>query len=155
MWIYNSNSLKNEDIPKDAVGFIYLITNTKTNQFYIGRKLLWSKKSRQVKGKKVSSTVPSNWQDYWSSSPIISEDIKENGKDHYKREVLFFAYGKGALIYGEEKALYVLGALETDKCINNNIRSKVYRSWVKNKIDPRMNDTLDQIKSSLSSSSSS
>jgi hypothetical protein len=42
-------------------------------------------------------------------------------------------------------ALYSLGVLESDKWLNNNIRSKIYRSWVK----PDEAKTLREVLSTL------
>jgi len=40
-WLYtNTEFTKLEDFPQDCFGFIYKITNTLTNQYYVGKKFL-------------------------------------------------------------------------------------------------------------------
>lgn len=132
-WIYKGNTLVSlDDVPEKSVGFIYLITQVSTGKRYIGRKLLTKAATKTVKGKKKKTRVESDWKDYWSSSPKIKQWIEENGgTDDFKREILQFVSSKGMLAYAEEMALYMMGALESDAFINDNIRSKVYRTWVK------------------------
>jgi len=133
-WIYKGSPLTSiEDIPVDkAIGFIYIITQKSTGKKYIGKKLLTKSATKQVKGKKKKKRVESDWLTYWSSSPKIKQWIEEaGGTQDFEREILLFVTSKGMLAYGEELALYMVGALETDLWINDNIRSKVYRSWCK------------------------
>lgn len=130
-WIYNGKEIQNEDIPPKAIGFIYLITHTPTGKKYIGRKLLTKAATKTVNGKKKKIRKPSDWENYWSSSPKLLEFIDECGYDQFSREILTFVTSKGMLVYAEELALYMMGVLEEDCWFNDNIRSKVYRSWVK------------------------
>lgn len=133
-WIYQGKEiLSEEDIPVDnAIGFVYLITQKSTGKRYIGRKLLTKSSSKTINGKKKKVRVQSDWLKYWSSSPQIKEWIKEaNGPDDFTREILGFVSSKGSLVYAEELCLFELGVLESDNWINENIRSKIYKSWVK------------------------
>lgn len=132
-WTYNDKIITStEDIPDKSVGFIYMITQLSTGKRYIGRKLLTRAATKTVKGKKKKTRVESDWKDYWSSSPKIKQWIEENGgTDDFKREILQFVSSKGQMVYAEEMALYIVGALESDLWVNDNIRSKVYRTWVK------------------------
>jgi len=123
------------DPPADAIGFIYRIVHQPTGKFYIGRKLLHKKKTRQVKGKKKSVLVESDWRTYFGSSPALLGEITLNGPDQYTREILTFVNTRGALMYAEELALFLCGALERDDCYNGNIRSKIMRSWIYGKLD--------------------
>ena len=50
MWIYKNEPL--EEVPENAYGYVYLITNNLTGRKYIGKKLFWFKKTKVVKGKK-------------------------------------------------------------------------------------------------------
>lgn len=111
------------------MGFIYLITQKSTGKRYIGRKLLTKASKKTVNGKKKKTRVQSDWQKYWSSSPQIKEWIKEaGGTNDFTREILCFVSSKGMLAYAEEFFLYSMGVLESDNWLNNNIRSKIYRS---------------------------
>ena len=88
--------------------------------------------TKMVDGKKKKLRKASNWKDYWSSSPWLKAAITAEGTEFYQREILFFATSKSSLNYAEEKIQYSLGVLEKDDWINDNIRSKMYRKWVKN-----------------------
>lgn len=133
-WTYKNSVISSvSDIPQDAkyVGFIYIITQLSTGKKYIGRKMLWSNKTKQVNGKKKKIQVESDWLNYWSSSPKIQAWIEAAGNaDDFKKEILVFCKSKGSMTYLEESALYQVGALLSDDWINDNIRSKVYRTWI-------------------------
>lgn len=132
-WMYQGAPIESIDqisVPK-AVGFIYLITQISTGKKYIGKKLLTKASRKTTKGVTKKTRAESDWQDYWSSSPTLKEIFKEQGYDDFKREILVFAASKGSMVYCEELALYMVGALETDKWFNENIRAKVYRTWCK------------------------
>lgn len=140
-WIYKNHFLNSESdlfrvlslpetiTPKTlpVIGFVYCITERETGKSYIGRKLLTHPK--RVKNKKTR--VYSDWMNYWSSSPALKLLIEEKGKHSFDREILAFLSSKGSLVYAEELCLFQLGVLESDKFFNNNIRSRIYRSWVK------------------------
>lgn len=132
-WKYKDSIIESVDqIPNSkAIGFIYIITQISTGKRYIGKKLLTKAATKQTKGVKKKIRKESDWKSYWSSSPKIHAWIEENGYDDFKREILVFVSSKGMLAYSEELALYSLGALESDLWLNDNIRSKVYRSWCK------------------------
>ena len=50
MWLYKNEPF--EEVPENAYGYVYLITNNVTGKKYIGKKLFWFKKTKTVKGKK-------------------------------------------------------------------------------------------------------
>lgn len=131
MWLFQGSILVEDKIPEKAIGFIYLLRQLSTGKKYIGRKLLTKAATKTVNGKRKKIRKESDWKDYWSSSPQILEWIAESGTTDFTREILTFCHSKGSLIYAEELALYAVGALESDAWLNNNIRSKIYRSWVK------------------------
>jgi hypothetical protein len=47
-WLHNGIEFTSEDI-KNYVGFVYLITNQTNGKQYIGKKLFWAIKRKQVK----------------------------------------------------------------------------------------------------------
>lgn len=143
-WIYKNHELNLSDIPNDAIGFLYLITDTKTSKSYIGKKLLTKAATKVVNGKKKKIRKPSDWQDYWSSSPTILEMIEKDGCDSLKREILLFCNTKSALNYAEEKAQFIFGVLESDHWINSNIRSKIFKKHFQNQQEflRELNSTL-------------
>lgn len=128
-WIYLNNVLNEADIPKTAIGFIYKIVNIDTDKWYIGRKLLTKAATKMINGKKKKLRKPSDWADYWSSSPFLLEEIELEGKEKYRREILMFVDTKASLMYAEEYLLYASGSLFDSNCYNSNIRSKVFRAW--------------------------
>lgn len=134
-WFYKGQEINSEeDLPKDKkyIGFIYLITQKSSGKKYIGRKLLHKTKYVTVNKKKKKVMVQSDWLTYYSSSPVINEHIEQHGTDDFGREILTFVSSKGNMVYCEELALYTVGALEQpDLWLNENIRAKVYRNWVK------------------------
>ncbi len=50
-WLWNGAPVKEESL-KDVYGIVYEITNLKTGQRYIGKKLLWNKKIKIKNGKR-------------------------------------------------------------------------------------------------------
>jgi hypothetical protein len=134
-WLYKGKEIEDSDIPAKAQGFIYLITYLPTNQKYIGRKLLTKAHRRQKNKKIIRTRVESDWREYWSSSPDVKQLVEEKGADNFVREILVFADTKGQLNYLEEKFLYCVGALESEVWLNSNIRSKMYKRNILNKLD--------------------
>lgn len=132
-WFYEDKPIeKIEDIPVEkAIGFIYIITQLSTGKRYLGKKLLTKSSRKTINGKTKKTRTESDWKTYWSSSPKVKELVKEVGEHDFRRDIIQFVTSKGSLAYNEELALYMLGALETDKWFNDNIRAKVYRSWCK------------------------
>lgn len=148
-WLYKGKELDDSDIPEKAQGFIYLITYLPTNQKYIGRKLLTKAHRRQKNKKVIRTRVESDWREYWSSSPDVKQLVEEKGADNFVREILVFADTKGQLNYLEEKFLYCVGALESEVWLNSNIRSKMYKRNILNKLDTvEMNAVLLSITNS-------
>ena len=144
-WEYKGKQLEIDDIPTKAIGFIYMITQLSTGKRYIGRKMLTSASRKTVKGKTKKTRKESDWMTYWSSSPKIKQWIEESGYDDFSREILLFVSSKGMLAYAEEMALYSVGALESDDWINDNIRAKIYRSWVKPDEAKQLRELLTKI----------
>ena len=54
MWKWKNKIL--EEIPKNKVGFIYIIENIKTKQFYIGKKQFFNSKTVKLSNKKPHDT---------------------------------------------------------------------------------------------------
>lgn len=131
MWLFKDKELQEEDIPDEAIGFIYIIKND-NNKKYIGRKLLTKASYKMVKGKKKKVRKVSDWKNYWSSSPEILKDI-ESGL-LFTREIILFCNNLSQLNYSEEKLQYSLGVLESENWYNSNIRAKVFKKNILNKV---------------------
>lgn len=136
-WIFEGKEIKVlEETPKGSYGFIYEITNLLTGQKYIGQKCLYSfrKKVTMVPGKGTRmkkqvtyDKLEADWQRYWGSNISLKSEIKKVGKEHFKKEILFFVNSKAQLTYYETKLLFSRGVLEPgSNYINDNILGKFY-----------------------------
>lgn len=132
-WIYHFRPVEEEDI-EGYLGFVYLITNLTNGKKYIGKKLLKSRRTKLVKGKKKKSLVDSDWKKYWGSNKTLQEDVKSLGEDCFKRQILKFCKSKGEANYFEAKYQFELDVLISDDYYNDWIMVKVARSHLK-KVD--------------------
>lgn len=133
-----------KDFPEGAYGFVYMITNLDTYEFYIGRKQLLSKVTRPpLKGQKKKRVEfkESKWLDYQSSNKEVQQ------WSNVEKVILTVAFTKIGLTYFETKALFCLGALEDDKSLNGNINGKYF----KDKITEEKRLFMEQTISSVSS----
>lgn len=126
-WTYNGSIVT--ELPKGTIGFLYKITHIPTGKWYIGRKQGYKTKTTQSKGVKKKTAVENDWRDYWSSSDDLKAFVVEKGEKEFVREILLFVTSKAAMTYSEEYLLYASGALFDNKCFNNNIRAKIFRTW--------------------------
>lgn len=122
-----------------AIGFVYKITNIKTGKIYIGKKSLESKTNKPLTKKEQSEwskpgRIPkkklvvkeSNWTDYYGSSKTLLEDIKQNSKSDFTREILRVCYSKKELSYYETYFQFEYKVLHVES-YNDNILGKFYR----------------------------
>jgi hypothetical protein len=132
-WVFNGEETL--EIPENAIGFIYVITNLISGKQYIGKKLLaFSKTTYKIvklkngtkKKKKIRSKIPSDWQDYWSSSDELKKDVLEFGQDKFTREILRYCNSKNELSYYEAKYQF-----EHDVLLNE---TKWYNGWISVKV---------------------
>jgi len=129
MWLYDNSPL--EIVPENAYGYVYLITNTVTGRKYIGKKLFWFRRTKQVKGKKKRIKVESDWRDYWSSSDEVKKDVETFGPDKFIREILHICPNKGSCNYLEAREQMDRRVLETDGYYNGQIQCRVHRTHIK------------------------
>jgi len=119
--------MKWQNIPKDITkyqGFIYIITNLKNKNFYVGKKFFWSKKVRKpLKGRKNKRhyLVESDWKDYWGSSNNLLKDIEKYGKKSFKREIIKLCETKFDCAYEEMLSQIELNVLFRDDSYNEII----------------------------------
>ena len=139
MWKYKGKEVKSiEDLPKNAHGFVYLIKNTVTDKFYVGKKNLVSVTNKPLtkkelseitdkrKSKKKQVIKESNWMSYWGSNKELLSDIKEYGQDKFERTILKVCFSKKELTYYEIHQQCVYNVLITNS-YNDNILGKFYR----------------------------
>lgn len=131
MWIYQNKEFTESDIGK-YIGYVYLITNTINNRQYIGKKLFWFSKTRTVKGKKKKEKALSDWQNYWSSSEELKNDVVNLGEENFTREILYLCSNKGTMSYLEAREQFARRVLEfPDLWYNGIIQCKIHRTHVK------------------------
>ena len=129
-WIYKGSVFDSDDIG-DHYGFVYRITNTTSSKSYIGRKYFVQK--RKPKGGKRRVTSESNWKQYYGSSDELKQDIRRDGKDTFRREILSLHTTLGRTNYEETRQLFlneVLTKRLTDGSpayYNSNILGRYYR----------------------------
>jgi len=129
-WIYKDNPFTSDDIG-DYYGFVYRITNTITQKSYIGRKYFVQK--RKPKGGKRRVTSESDWKKYYGSSEDLKQDIRRDGKDSFRREILSLHTTLGQVNYEETRQLFLNNVLTealddgTPKYYNSNILGRYMR----------------------------
>jgi hypothetical protein len=150
-WIYSQNDIlvdvsidykshvdiKNiNDIPKEAVGFIYRIIDENGRQ-YIGQKSLYTKRKKHF-GKRELSKIKdkrkktykyvikeSNWLSYTGSNKELNENINNGLK--YTKQILKYCFSKKQLNYYETKYLMIFGVIEPGNAsYNANVQGKFY-----------------------------
>lgn len=130
-----------EDFPEGCIGFVYKITNIKTGKFYIGKKSLYSNVKKALTKKELAElsgpgrkptkkvvTKESNWLSYWGSNKVLLGEIKEQGVDTYRREILKFCFSKKQLTSWEVHFIIKEDALLSEKSYNDNILGKIFKS---------------------------
>lgn len=141
-WFYNNEEVK--ELPEDCVGFVYIITNTTNNKKYIGKKLAkFSKttyktvklKNGNKKKKKIRSKIDSDWQEYYGSSPNLTEDVNNLGKEKFTREILYYCKSKSECSYIEAREQFTRKVLESDEYYNGHIQVRVHGSHIKGKLN--------------------
>lgn len=129
-WLFN-DELFDETKIEDNYGFVYEITNLETNKKYIGKKLFYFSKTRQVKGKKKRVKVSSDWQTYYGSNEELQKDVKSLGMDKFKRKILHLCKTKGECNYLEAKEQFVNSVLEKEDYYNSWIMVRIRKSHIK------------------------
>ena len=140
-WVYQNQIV--EILPEDCVGFVYVITNNTTGRKYIGKKLAkFSKttyktvklKNGTKKKKKIRSKIDSDWQEYYGSNIELNKDVETLGKEHFKREILYYCKSKSECSYIEAREQFTNKVLESKDYYNGHIQVRVHGSHIINKI---------------------
>lgn len=140
-WYHNGQEVT--ELPEDVVGFVYLITNTTNGKMYVGKKLAkFAKTTYRVvklkngtkKRKKIKTKIDSDWQQYYGSSPNLTEDVNILGNSNFKREILYYCKSKAECSYIEAREQFSRRVLESDDYYNGHIQVRVHGSHIKNKL---------------------
>ena len=146
-WLYKDKEIHLEDIPEDAVGFVYKIIHTPTGKYYIGKKSLESVRNVKIgkrelerikaerKELKLRGSAPkkkkvrkiSDWETYYSSNEWINEEVKSGKGDEFSREILQFCNSKKTLSYYEVEWMFRYDVLRDEMSLNGNISGKWYK----------------------------
>jgi hypothetical protein len=125
-WTYQGKPV--ESIDDEYEGFVYLITNLKTNQKYVGKKLAKFKTTKPpLKGKKNKRRgyKESDWREYWGSSDRLNADVQQLGEENFSREILYFCKSRAEMSYIEAREQFDRRVLETDEYYNGIINVRV------------------------------
>ena len=140
-WLLFKKQIESVDqFPEGTFGFVYKITHIDTNKAYIGKKSLYHNRKHKLTKKQLEEQpvtrgrkstheilhVESDWKTYYGSSKELAADIKQFGKDKFRREIIYLAKGKKQLTYLELKAQFHYDVLEVSS-YNDNIAGKFFR----------------------------
>jgi hypothetical protein len=132
-WTYQGEII-DENVPEDAISFVYSITNLTNDRKYIGKKTFSFKKTRKpLKGqkRKRKSYSDSGWREYYGSNLELNTERELIGNDKFKREILRFCKSKGEASYWEAKFIFEVDAILSESYYNGWISVKVSKSHIK------------------------
>lgn len=155
-WTYKGRVITEiSDMPEDVFGFIYKITNGKTDEYYIGKKQVLSIRKRNFGKREIESladkrmkkyeyvTKESDWKDYRSSNKVVKGWFEENKKalnegrnddinDQLELRILRFCSNKKSLTYYELQEQFAHDVLGDELSLNDNLLGKFYRKDLEN-----------------------
>lgn len=124
-WLHNNQPF--ETVEKKYEGFVYLITDLKTDKKYIGKKSFKSKRKQKKTGKR--KTLESDWKTYYSSNEFIKNTAKKEPL-RFKREILRLCLTKGETNFHEIEEQFKRDVLKSDTYLNDQILGKYFKSNV-------------------------
>jgi hypothetical protein len=150
-WTYNGQPITElKDMPEDVFGFIYKITNGKTDEYYIGKKQVVSVRKRNFGKKEIAALEDkrmkkyemvhkeSDWKTYRSSNldvkmwfisneVALKEDNRDEINDQLELRILRFCSNKKSLTYYELQEQFAHDVLADEYCLNDNLLGKFFR----------------------------
>jgi hypothetical protein len=133
-WLYKNQPFT-VDQAEGYYGFIYLITNKLDGKKYVGRKYLTRAATKQVNGKKKKIRKESDWQNYWSSSDLLKEQVKTLGEENFTREILYLCKTRSECNYMETREIFIRDALLKEEYINSWVSCKIHKAHVFDKFE--------------------
>ena len=131
MWYMND--IEFTDAPDDIEGFVYVITDTRNDKKYVGKKRFWSvTRKPPLKGKKRKRVIrkESDWMKYYGSSDLVNQLLVEHGEDNFRREIIHLCKTKGEMSYLEAKEQFDRDVLLNDDYYNEFIGCKIHSKHV-------------------------
>ena len=126
--------------PEKYYGFVYKITNEKTGQFYIGKKVYWNNKKHKLTKKQLAEQIgpgrkptfevirtESDWKTYWGSNKQLLADIKQYGVENFSCWIYRQCSTKKQLTYYEMHYQCKEECLSNSYSYNDNILGKFFR----------------------------
>lgn len=139
-WKYKGEYITElEDMSKEVFGFIYKITNTKTGQYYIGKKQVISVRKRNFGKKEIALledkrvkkyemvVKESDWKTYRSSNNEVKKWFESDDETYCTLEILRFCSNKKSLTYYELQEQFSHDVLGDELALNDNLLGKFFR----------------------------
>ena len=137
-WTLNNVDFYETDIPKGAVGFVYIMTAIIDNKsvMYIGKKNFFANIKKPLGKKALAMTTDKRLKKYkrelkpdfmrYYSSNLTLKDAHKKGV-LIKREILKICYSSMELTYQEVKHQFLFEVLEKPEFLNGNILGRFYK----------------------------
>lgn len=109
-----------------------MIENKISGKKYIGKKLTSKSKTKMVNKKKKKFKVESDWKNYYGSSEDLLKDVKEFGKESFKRTIIRLCKTKAGSSYWEIFHQMTEHALLSDNYYNKFVGCRIRREHLKN-----------------------
>jgi hypothetical protein len=156
IWIYKGHPITElSDMPEGTFGFIYKITNGKTDEYYIGKKQVVSIRKRKFGKREIAALEDkrmkkyemvhkeSDWKEYRSSNNVVKgwfeenerllkEDNRDDINDRLELRILRFCSSKKSLTYYELQEQFSHDVLADELSLNDNLLGKFFRKDLEN-----------------------
>jgi len=134
-WIYKGENFEPDDtFLEEYIGFVYCITEIRTDMKYIGKKLFHNKKILPVtktRKRRKRVRVESDWRAYYGSSELVKGILQEQGESAFQREILRLCKSKGECSYYEAKEQFDRDVLLREDYYNGIINCRINRKHLK------------------------
>ena len=133
MWHYNGKLF--DTTPEEFQGFVYELTEIRSNKKYIGKKNFWKPKTLPItktRKRRIRTRTESDWRTYFGSSNEVRNLVEQRGSDTFKREILRLCKTKGEMSYYEAKLQFDNDVLFRDDYYNEFIGCKIHSKHLTN-----------------------